>query len=325
MGLLASPQKSVGLLSKSSEQPDWSALKLTPKSPFSINPQLDKFASTPTSVKKGLLQKVTDTAIAAAKNFAAPMIERGQAIADSIATKSLDPLRKSFAAQNKEMRSPEGLMNMVLGVSGEGAANSIEKALAQAAKKTAAPVERGFLQSVKDAAPELKARVSGQYIPRSTDELAIQAKNLIKDNITTAENLAKTGTSDKAVATAAELIKHYTESAKGAADKATADVLYDKAADVANTIAHSLTDQGRAVQAASIMGRLTPEGIVRFAARDIQKYNTAIDVAKSKLGGFNTTAMLKKIPELTGEQLANLTKKAEQITAMPDGIEKAMA
>ena len=115
--------------------------------------------------------------------------------------------------------------------------------------------------------PELESRVAGQYVPRSTDRLAVQAKNLIKDDINAAETLARTDTSDKA-------------------------------ADVANTIARTLTEQGRALQAASILGRLTPEGVVRFAAREIQKYNEAIDVAKTKLGGINPTALRKKNPEL---------------------------
>src|SRR4029077_8980021 len=139
-----------------------------------------------------------------------------------------------------------------------------------------------------------------------------------------AETLARTGSSDKAVATAAELIKHYTETARTAADAATKNTLFDKAADIANTTARTLTEQGRAVQAASILGRLTPEGIVRFAAREIQKYNEAIDVAKSKLGGINPTAMKSKIPELTGEQVADFTKQAKAIETMPDGVEKAM-
>lgn len=197
--------------------------------------------------------------------------------------------------------------------------------VAGAAKPTVQTTERGFISSVKEANPEIASRVAGQYVPRETDTLATQAANLVKDDITTAENLARTGTSDKSVATAAELIKHYTNEAATATNVGIKNTLYDKAADIANTIARKLTEQGRAVQAASILGRLTPEGVVRFAAREIQKYNEAIDTAKTTLGGINPTAMKTKIPELTGEQVAGFTKQAKEIASMPDGVEKAMA
>src|SRR4029077_12007661 len=187
-------------------------------------------------------------------------------------------------------------------------AGKIEKTYEEANTRYKTIKERSFIGSTKEIAPDLSKRIAGQYIPRDTDELAIRAKNLVSDNIDAAETLARTGSSDKAVATAAELIKHYTETARTAADAATKNTLFDKAADIAHTTARTLTEYTRAVQAASILGRLTPEGIVRFAAREIQKYNEAIDVAKSKLGGINPTAMKSKIPELTGEQVADFTK-----------------
>jgi hypothetical protein len=66
------------------------------------------------------------------------------------------------------------------------------------------------------------------------------------------------------------------------------------------------------VQAASIMGRLTPEGFLKFAATEINKYNEA-----AKLG--------KKIPNLTGEQGNKIITESKRIEQMPDGVEKAMA
>ena len=169
--------------------------------------------------------------------------------------------------------------------------------------------ERGFVTSVQKELPVLK--IAGQYIPRSTDDLAVRAKNLIKSDVLTAENLARTGTDDKAVATASELIKHYGDLAvksKGAERIA----FYDKAAEIAVDIAPKLTEQGRAIQAASILTRQTPEGVLRFAARTIQKYNEGVDLAR-------------KIPELTGEQAKRFLKESKRIQEMPDGVKKAMA
>jgi len=168
--------------------------------------------------------------------------------------------------------------------------------------------ERGFISSVKAKYPITK--ISGQYIPRSTDELAIKAKNLIKTDIQVAEQIVRTQTNENAVAIASELIKHYSDQAIKVTDKATQSLLYDKAAEVTNVMARKLTEQGRSVQAASILGRLTPEGQVKFAAKEILKWNE-----------FNPK---KLIPELTGEQAESILKEMRAIQVMVEGEEKAI-
>lgn len=178
-------------------------------------------------------------------------------------------------------------------------------------------IERGFIASVKEELPQLK--VAGQYVPRSTDRLAIKAVNLIKSDIQLAEKVALKGTNDASIATAAELIKHYGDEALKATDNAVRDVFYDKAAYLANTTARKLTEQGRSVQAASILGRLTPEGQLRFAAREIQKYNEEIKT----LGG-GMFGLKKKIPELTKEQAKIIQNEMVAIKSMKEGTEKAM-
>uniref|UniRef100_A0A6H1ZF52 Putative structural protein n=1 Tax=viral metagenome TaxID=1070528 RepID=A0A6H1ZF52_9ZZZZ len=173
------------------------------------------------------------------------------------------------------------------------------------------PRERGFITSVKEAYPSLEKKVAGQYIPRSTDKLAVRAKNLIKTDFKEAERIALQNTDDNAVATAAEIIKQQNELATKAIDEATKLTHYDKAAEIANTIAPKLTEQGRSIQAASILGRMTPEGQLRFAARTIQKYNEGVkEVAR--------------IPELTAEQTKMILEKANKMYKMEDGVGKAM-
>lgn len=169
--------------------------------------------------------------------------------------------------------------------------------------------ERGFTSSVKSKFPELK-KVAGQYIPRSTDDLALKAKNLIKVDLQTAEKVARTQTNENAVAITAELIKHYSDEALRATDGAVKEVLYDKAAKTANVMARKLTEQGRSIQAASILSRLTPEGQVKFAAKEILKWNE-----------FNPK---KLIPELTGEQAKNILKEMQAIQRMVDGEAKSI-
>ena len=170
-----------------------------------------------------------------------------------------------------------------------------------------APRERGFITSVKEATPQIK--VSGQYIPRATDPLAIRARNLVKSDINAAENLAKAGTDDSSVATASELIKHYGETKQ-----------YDKAAEIASDIAEKLTEQGRSIQAASILGKTTPEGQLRFAAKEIQKFNEGVEKTKGGLLGLR-----KKVPDLTAEQAEDILTETKRIQNMPDGDAKAIA
>lgn len=171
-------------------------------------------------------------------------------------------------------------------------------------------LERGFVSSVKEVIPEAQ-KIAGLYIPRDTDTLAIKAKNLIRDDINIAEKLALTGTDENAVATASELLKHYSNLASKTEDVAVQNALYDQAAKVANTIAPKLTEMGRTIQAASILGRLTPEGQVKFAAGQIAKYNEGLSLAK-------------RIPDLTGEQTKYIVDEMRAINEMADGVDKAM-
>jgi len=183
--------------------------------------------------------------------------------------------------------------------------------------KPAEKIERGFITSTREAVPEIK--VSGQYIPRGTDKLAVQARNLIRDDIATAERIALTGSDDVAVATSSELIKHYGELAQKSTGAARI-AFFDKAADIAVEIAPKLTEQGRAVQAASILGRQTPEGMVRFAAKTISKYNEETAITRGGLFGLR-----KKVADLSGKQAEEILTEAKTIQNMADGIEKAIA
>ena len=166
---------------------------------------------------------------------------------------------------------------------------------------------RGFVTSAKEILPDSK--IAGQYVPRATDALAIKAKNLIKTDFAQAERIALTGSDDNAVAIASELLKKYADDITKTASASTRAALNDKAAQIANTIAPKLTEQGRAIQAASILGRLTPEGQVRFAAREIQRYNETAKI---------------KIPELTGEQTGEILKEMREINNMANGADKAI-
>lgn len=184
-------------------------------------------------------------------------------------------------------------------------------------KKVSVGQERSFISSVKEELPEFK--IAGQYIPRSTDKLAIKAKNLIQSDLATAEKMAMSQTDDNAVAVGSELLKHYSDEAGMATSEATRNAIYEKASDLASNMARNLTEQGRSVQAASILGRLTPEGQLKFAAKEIQKYNAVVEKSRGGVLGLQ-----KKIPELTAEQGQNILTEMKAINDMAEGTEKAM-
>ncbi len=193
----------------------------------------------------------------------------------------------------------------------------IQKTTKAARVVRAAPKERKFLTSVSKARPDISLKIGGQYVPRSTDDLAMAARNLIRTNIDEAERLARLGTDDKSVATASELIKHYSDEALKTTNKAAKDALYEKASDIAHITARNLTEQGKSIQAASIMGRQTPEGLLKFAAKEINRYNEGIEKGKGLFG--------KKIAQLTKEQSEMILKEFKKIEAMTDGTQKAIA
>lgn len=171
--------------------------------------------------------------------------------------------------------------------------------------------ERKFIERLNKAFPDQQNKIGGQYVPRSTDKLAIAARQVIKEDLKTAERIVRTQADDNAVAVASELLNKYARQADEATDPALKSALYDKAASIAEEIAPKLTEAGRTIQAASIFGRLTPEGQLRLAARQIDLYNSTIpNPAKHKT--------------LTGENARHIAEEQTAIMQMPDGIEKAM-
>lgn len=174
--------------------------------------------------------------------------------------------------------------------------------------------ERSFSRRVSDSMPDAEIEPE-LFERRNTVELSQKAKNLLDeepeaaqkvlDDIRNGENLTDTN-----VAVASEKLNRIRIEAEQVTDPVRRNELYDQAAELANDTARRLTEQGRSIQAATLYGRLTPEGQARFAARSIQKWNAD-----------NPT---KKIPELTGGQTEEITRRMREIQKMPDGEEKMM-
>ena len=96
---------------------------------------------------------------------------------------------------------------------------------------------------------------------------------------------------------------------------------YDAAVDVAKKLAKVGTEKGRQVQIYSILGRLTPEGMLRYSASELER-------VKNTLGNSDKGRLWLKKHEkqldLTSEEAKQISDRMERVQVMPDGRDKAV-
>lgn len=193
---------------------------------------------------------------------------------------------------------------------------NIKQVAESKALETAAGIEkeRKYITSAKASErvnETIKAELNGTYDPKSNKDLIERASTRVADNIEEAKKMATTQSSDEAVATGVSLTEHYSNKIENAVSKEEKLSIAKEAADVINRQAEILTEAGRTVQAASLLGKQTPEGLLRTTARKIKEYNK-----------LNPT---KKVPELSGENVVDILEKGKKIEKMADGIKKEVA
>jgi len=161
---------------------------------------------------------------------------------------------------------------------------------------------RGFVDSVQEA-PDItkntKAKVEGTYVPKPNVTLMGEAQALLQENASI-EIKGVEGIDKKVAATIQEAIN---------LDKA-GD--HQAAANLYNNLSKQGTELGRGVQAFSLLKKMSPEAVSLSAAGKIRKYNAALKPGK------------KKIPELTGPQVTEISKMVEKIDSL-NGREKNIA
>lgn len=146
--------------------------------------------------------------------------------------------------------------------------------------------------------PKVKQSISSLYSVRNTKDLQMKAATLVKEHPDVAEKLANNAADDTSVAVAQELIKSLQNKGE-----------YTRAIGLVEKLSQDLTKAGQTVQAASIYGRLTPEGVLRFTQNEINKYN--------KLTGRKIT-----LDPSRAEQLKQL---ADSVQKLPEGYDKQVA
>ena len=165
------------------------------------------------------------------------------------------------------------------------------------------PRPRGFIESAKQSefvSPQAKAKLEGDLVRRQNEELQnTVAVKLSKMDQVKAHEFALKNNSDEGTTAAINLAQQYRKSGN-----------YDLEASLINEKARRLTEAGREIQAASLVDKMSPEGVVASAVQNIQKYN---QTAK------------KPIPELTGKLAKQFSEQAQTIEKMAEGREKNLA
>lgn len=220
---------------------------------------------------------------------------------DSIKTKQGSPDQSSPQAIGRTEAPQTNLSVSDSASQGIRISSALQPAQAQTPQLQVGLRTRGFIETVlndPNTSPKVKDSIQSVYKIRNTKELQTKAATLVRENGDLAERIAQQANDDVSVAVGAELIKKYQKAGD-----------YERAIDLTERMAQDLTEAGRTVQAASIYGRLTPEGVLRFAQREINKFNKA---TKSNV-------------KLSPEQAKRLTELSSKIQEMTDGYDKQRA
>lgn len=172
--------------------------------------------------------------------------------------------------------------------------------------------ERQYITSARaseDIASDVSREISDKYNPKSNKELVEKSVQRVSDDFEEAKKFANENSTDEAVATRVaidkELSSRYVNATTEAEKKALATELKD------SIIGHArlATEEGRTVQANALLGKQTPEGMLRTTSKMIDKYNKGVSPAK-------------QVPQITEEAVQKVLDKSNEIAKMPEGLPK---
>ena len=97
---------------------------------------------------------------------------------------------------------------------------------------------------------------------------------------------------------------------------------YESAVEVAKKLAALGTEAGRNVQIYSVLERLTPEGMLKYATSELEKVKTELEQRK-KSGKLVNEKYIKNL-DMTAEEAQWITDTMTRVQAMPDGRDRAV-
>lgn len=170
-----------------------------------------------------------------------------------------------------------------------------------------------------NVAPE----AAGAYTPVSLSFVDQQAKSLVDSDLGKAVDFVLNGNVPSALHTATGI---------RAIERLQNEGNYGQAVDVSMTLADRLTKQGQAISAARIVGALSPEGILTFASRQVQKINAGKligrDVQISPEAGANLRKLAEIVQNATDDNMkleASQELQAALHDLTPSGIGRKIA
>lgn len=182
--------------------------------------------------------------------------------------------------------------------------------------------ERGFIDTLRESDKSSEPfidRLKSAYEPLSNEKVVELANKRVSDDIEKAVTYVKTSRkiTPEHIATAHRLIDEFQKVGD-----------YERAVDIAETIAEHGTRAGQSVQAFSIYNRLTPEGQLVRAQRRVNQINDNIGkmgqkVVITKDVAAKITETVDSIQKLTGQEDAtknvmSLMEKVKKGTALTD-------
>lgn len=173
--------------------------------------------------------------------------------------------------------------------------------------------ERKYITSAKaseDIASDVSREISETYTPKSNKELVDRSAQRVADDFEEAKKFANENSTDEAVATRVAIDKQLSAEYAEASTKAEKDAIAQELTDSLIQHARLATEEGRTVQANALLGKTTPEGMLRTTSKMIDRYNK--------------TAR-NKIAQITKSDVQFVLEEGKKIEGMAEGLAKETA
>ncbi len=173
--------------------------------------------------------------------------------------------------------------------------------------------ERKYITSAKaseDIATDVSREISETYNPKSNKELVDKSVQRVANDFEEAKKFANENSTDEAVATRVAVDKELTGRYNAAKDPAEKAAIASELRESLIKHARLATEEGRTVQANALLGKTTPEGMLRTTSKMIDKYNK--------------TAR-KKIAQISDNDVQFVLDQGKKIEGMAEGLAKEVA
>lgn len=225
------------------------------------------------------------------------------------------------APQQQNLAVPENGFNTTIPQSGTGVNTSIRESAQNDTTKSSLKRSKFYdsIQQTDTAADEVKQRAQESeadyyYRQIGNEETMKKAVAQVEQNVDAAGRrfsaIKGNATTDE-IAQGFVLLKKYQDMGD-----------YDAAADIAHKLSEIATKTGQQLQIYSILGRMTPEGMLRYAAKELETMKRRLAENPNRWGTWlkNNADKLR----ITAEDAEKITAYMERAQAMPDGRDKVI-